>query len=89
METLDLKPWWHFGHAWLVISGPLIVVIASFITLYIAISRPDPVIDDYYRKGMEINKTLNAQRDAMAPAIQARNNAATGIKPIEYKPAEQ
>ena len=89
METLDLKPWWHFGYAWLVISGPLIVVIASFITLYIAISRPDPVIDDYYRKGMEINKTLNAQRDAMAPAIQARNNAATGIKPAEYKPAEQ
>jgi uncharacterized protein len=89
METLDSKPWWHFGHAWLVISGPLVVVIASFITLYIALSRPDPVIDDYYRKGMEINKTLNAQRDAMAPAIQARNNAATGIKPMSDKPAEE
>lgn len=75
------KAWWNFGYVWLVISGPLLVIIASFITLYIAMNNPDPVIDNYYRKGMEINKTLNAQRDQMAPAVQARNNAATGIKP--------
>lgn len=86
MEIKDSKPWWNFGYVWLIISGPLVVVVASFITLYLAISRPDPVIDDYYRKGMEINKTLDAQRDAMAPALQARNHAATGIKPIQDKP---
>ena len=85
MEIKDNKPWWNFGYVWLIISGPLVVVIASFITLYLAISRPDPIIDDYYRKGMEINKTLDAQRDAMAPALQARNHAATGIKPIQNK----
>lgn len=80
MEEKDTKPWWNFGYVWLVISGPLVVVMASFITLFLAINRPDPVIDDYYRKGMEINKTLNAPRDDMAPALQARNHAATGIK---------
>ena len=84
MEKQDTKPWWNFGYVWFIISGPLIVVIASFITLYLAISRPDPVIDDYYRKGIEINKTLDAQRDAMAPAMQARNHAATGIKPVKH-----
>jgi len=84
METIDTRPWWHFGYAWMIVGGPLLVVIASFITLYIAISRPDPVIDDdYYRKGIEINKTLNEQRDALAPAGQARNHAATGIKPMQ------
>ena len=83
METLDKKPWWCYGYVWLIIGGPLVVVIASFITLYLAISRPDAVIDDYYRKGIEINKTLNAQRDPMAPALLARNNAATGIKPAQ------
>lgn len=57
------------------------MICASFFTLYLAITIPDPVIDDYYRKGIEINKTLSAQRDPMAPAIQARNHAATGIKP--------
>jgi hypothetical protein len=82
MEILDTKPWWKFGHVWLIIAGPLLVVIASFITLYVAITRPDPVTDnDYYRKGIEINKTLDEQRDSLAPAGQARNHAATGIKP--------
>lgn len=80
MQT-PTQPWWKFGHVWLIVAGPLLVVIASFITLYLAITRPDAVIDDYYRKGMEINKTLDAQRDGMAPALQARNNAATGIAP--------
>jgi uncharacterized protein len=82
-DVQTVKKWWQQGYVWLIISGPLIVVIASFYTLYLAISRPDPAIDDYYRKGMEINKTLDAKRDAMAPAIQARNHAVTGIKPAE------
>ena len=66
---------------WLILGGPFIVVIASFVTYYLAVSRPDAVIDNYYQKGVEINKTLNEERDAMAPATQARNNAQTGIKP--------
>jgi len=78
------KAWWHYGHMWLVVGGPLVVVIASFITLYFAIKVPDPVVDaDYYRKGIEINKTLNAKHDGMVPAIQGRNHAATGIKPTQ------
>jgi hypothetical protein len=77
-------PWWKFGHVWLVIAGPVIVVFASFITLYLAITRPDPVIsEDYYRKGIEINKTLDSRAEdtSMAPAIQARNHAQTGVVP--------
>ena len=77
----NYKPWWSFAYVWLIISGPLAVVIASFITLYLAISIPDPAVEDYYRKGIEINKTLDAERDALAPAMQARNHAANGIKP--------
>jgi uncharacterized protein len=84
MKTEDTKAWWKFGYVWLIVSGPLVVVIASFITLYLAISRPDPVIDNYYRKGIEINKTLDAQRDSLAPAMQARNHAATGVKPAPH-----
>ena len=87
METLDTKPWWKYGYVWYIITGPSLVIVAGFITLYLAISRPDPVIDDnYYRNGIEINKTLNAQRDSLAPAGQARNHAATGIKPMQEKP---
>ncbi len=74
-------------YVWLIIGGPSIVIVASFITLYLAISNPDPAIDDYYRKGIEINKTLDAEaqagetyHDTMAPAVDARNHAQTGMK---------
>jgi hypothetical protein len=59
-------------------------VIASFVTYYLAVTRPDAVIDNYYQKGIEINKTMSEKRDPMAPATQARNNAQTGIKPKSH-----
>ena len=73
------RAWWRFPHVWLVISGPAIVVVASFITFYLAVVGKDPVVDeDYYRKGIEINKTLGANAASLAPAVQGRNHAATG-----------
>ncbi len=81
------RPWWQFGHVWLVLSGPLVVVVASFITLYLAVTRPDPVMDeDYYRKGVEINRTLADRPESLAPAVAARNHAATGLQPGKKVP---
>lgn len=72
------KPWWKFAHVWLVLAGPVIVVIAGFVTAYIAVSKPDPVIDpDYYRHGLEINQRLSESQKSLAPAITGRNHAAT------------
>ena len=77
-------PWWKFGHVWLVISGPAIVVVAGFATLWIAIARPDPVVaEDYYQQGIEINKTLEDKASSLAPAMKARNHADT---PEQDKP---
>lgn len=77
--------WWKFGHVWLVIAGPAAVIVAGGVTIYLALSRPDPVVaEDYYRQGIEINKTLAAGGDGatgLAPAVQARNHAATGAVP--------
>jgi len=86
-NTPDTKPWWQYGHVWLIIAGPAAVVVAGFITLAIAIRVPDPVVaDDYYRRGLEINKTLAAERDLqLAPAMQARNHVVTP-KPESTKP---
>lgn len=81
----DNKRWWHYGYVWFLLAGPILVIIASFITAYLAITRPDPAIDDYYRKGIEINKTLDAERDGLVPALQGRNHAATGLKPNNAK----
>ena len=85
-------PWWKFAHAWMMVGLPAIVVVASIATAFVAMSDPDPVLDaDYYRKGLEINKTLSDSPTALAPAMQARNHAATGVpeksaeKPVTEK----
>jgi hypothetical protein len=71
------SPWWKHGHVWLLIAGPATVVLAGIATIAIAVQRPDPVVEaDYYRRGIEINKTLAAEK-ANLPALQGRNHAAT------------
>jgi len=86
------EPWWKFGYVWMVVAGPAIVVVAAFFTLYLAVTRPDPVIsEDYYRLGIEINKTLKDESQAaasMAPALQARNHAQTGVVPSSQMPTK-
>ena len=72
-------PWWRHGHVWLLIAGPAAVIVAGIATLVLAIRTPDPLVaEDYYRRGIEINKTL-AEREspAMVPALQGRNHAVT------------
>jgi hypothetical protein len=78
-DASDSKPWWQYGHVWLIIAGPLAVIVAGFVTLAIAIRTPDPVVaEDYYKRGLEINKTLAAEKDLqLAPAMQTRNHVAT------------
>ena len=74
-------PWWKFGYVWLVISGPAIVVVAGFVTLYLAVRYPDPVIEkNHDRQGLEIiNKSLINPTASLAPAVQGRNHAQTGV----------
>jgi len=68
-------PWWKFGHVWLIVSGPAIVVLAGLFTFWLAVSRPDPVYSDADKaKAMQPVE----QSPALAPAVQARNHAATG-----------
>jgi len=70
-------PWWTYGHVWLLIAGPVAVIVAGVVTVWLAVRTPDPVVDaDYYRRGIEINKTL-ARDKALLPALQGRNHAAT------------
>jgi len=77
-ETTQAQPWWKHGFVWMILGGPAAVIVAGIATLVIAVRTPDPVIEaDYYRRGMEINKTLAAQDKANLPALQGRNHAAT------------
>ncbi len=76
------QAWWRYGHVWLIIAGPAIVVVAGFITLWLAIRTPDPVITpDQYRQGQDLYRTPQADPSSVAPAMQARNHAQTGVPP--------
>jgi hypothetical protein len=75
---LSQRPWWSYGHVWLVISGPLTVVVASFITFYLAAHGQDPVLT---KSNAEANAHTEQALTTLAPAIQARNHAATGTLP--------
>lgn len=86
------EPWWKFGFVWMVIAGPASVVLASIATVWITLANPETLVaEDYYRRGMQINKTLaeEAQRErdrALMPAVQGRNHAASPA-PAEPVPA--
>jgi len=71
-------PWWRVGMVWLVISGPATVVVASFVTLGLAITRPDPPL-----------VLRDAATAAEAPALQGRNHAAVPIQQPPEQPPKQ
>jgi len=82
MNDQKTVPWWKFGHVWLLVAGPAAVIVAGVATLMIALAMPDPVVaEDYYRRGIEINKTRAAAEKALLPAQQGRNHAATPPRP--------
>ena len=77
-------PWWKHSFVWMVIAGPAVVVVASFITLYLAMSRPNEIVsDDSYRANKQLDQTIEQKRkeSGMAPALLGRNHAATGVVP--------
>lgn len=71
------RAWWRERMMWLVVGGPASVVLASFVTLGVAIKHPDPVIETQQRLSAD-SAADGPQSAALAPAIAARNHAATG-----------
>jgi len=64
----DSRPWYKEPWPWILISGPAIVVIAGFITVWLAIVSNDGLVtDDYYKQGLSVNQRLH--RDQMAGSL--------------------
>ena len=70
------RPWWSYGHLWLVISGPLLVVVASVISAVVAFQGDDTALQDD-PAAIRAARIQQMNKDqGMAPALQARNHAA-------------
>lgn len=92
LKNPDNKPsvsWWRVPHMWLVVGGPLLVVVASIITAVIAVKGADPVLDkEDYERNLQAARSLQGQAriDALIqlqPAHQARNHAASPVVPTD------
>lgn len=80
--------WWRVPHMWMVVGGPLVVVVAGIVTAVIAVKGADPVLnkEDYERELKAATQDLEGQAkiDALIklqPAHQARNHAASPVVP--------
>ena len=92
----DTEPWYKQFWPWFLISLPLSVVIASIVTINIAIETDDGLVsDDYYKEGLAIHKDADSAAKAQALGIagSVAYDADTGAislaldKPLQGGPA--
>ena len=73
------RPWYKEFYVWMVISGPVSVVLACAVTAFFILRGPDAVVsEDYYKEGLALAKEVGAAKPAMQPANTGRNHSATG-----------
>lgn len=69
----DTQAWYRQFWPWFLIALPASVVVAGFITLYIANRHSDDlVVDEYYKDGLAINRQLEKKQRAAQRGIVAQ-----------------
>lgn len=70
---MHAEPWYRQFWPWFLIALPGTVVIAAFVTLYIASRHADDlVVDEYYKDGLAINRQLEKRAAAAALGLSAQ-----------------
>jgi hypothetical protein len=73
VNTAVAAPWYRYRAVWLLIAGPAIVVVAGFVTLFIAVRTDDGLVaKDYYKRGLAINRTLAREARAESMHLSAQ-----------------
>jgi len=86
--SIPHKVWWREPYLWLVIGGPLVVVVAGITTAVIAVKNADPVLDPRnvaQSDFMVQSKQAQLAKDQLVnlqPAMLGRNHAASPL-PLE------
>ncbi|MFO1403803.1 MAG: FixH family protein [Azonexus sp.] len=67
----DNPPWFKEPWPWLLMAGPLAVIAAGAVTIWLAVGSFDGLVeDDYYKQGLAVNQRL--QRDHKAGELGLR-----------------
>ena len=71
-KLIAIKPWYRHPWPWILMAGPFIVVIAGVVTLYLAISSNDGLVDDdYYKQGLAVNQVTGRRQNSVRLGLQA------------------
>jgi hypothetical protein len=66
------QPWYREPWPWLLMSGPVAVIVAGVVTTWIAFASADGLVaEDYYKQGLAINKRLAREEAARQQGISA------------------
>lgn len=67
------NPWYREPWPWLVMSGPAIVIVAAVLTTVIAFRTSDGLVaDDYYKRGLMVNRVTEREERARSLGIAAQ-----------------
>ena len=82
-KLIAIKPWYRHHWPWILMAGPFIVVIAGFVTLYLAVRSNDGLVDDdYYKQGLAVNQVSARNQNAVRLGLQAELMQSTDGKQI-------
>ena len=73
------QPWYREPMMWMVLGGPLAVVIASVVTYVLVVRGSDPVLErDPISEAQRVGKELTPEQiESLQPAVKARNHVAS------------
>lgn len=82
----DKNPWYRQPMVWLVIGIPLSSVVLGIVLIVLAVNTSDGLVtDDYYKRGLEINRTLERDSRAHELALSADVEIADGDNRVSAK----
>lgn len=70
--NIDGQPWYREPWPWILMTGPVIVIIAGIATAWIAVVSNDGLVaDDYYKQGLAVNQRLQREQKAAELKVSA------------------
>ena len=82
----SIRPWFREPWVWLIIALPASAVLGGIVTIWIAVESDDGLVqDDYYKYGMEINKTLDRDKAAVQYDLVANLEISEEQKTIQIR----
>jgi len=80
------EPWYRQFWPWFLIALPASVVAASFVTIWLAVSRPNPlVVDDYSRIARSMEKRFEREHAAAALGLSAEVRLVEGAGIVQVR----